>query len=94
MGGMIQALLAAVLGELARRGEPMPRVLATGGTAALLEKTLPPSVTVVPDLTLRGLAAAWRLNPPLQPFAARCPSVSLCSHAHDRSKPCAAHHRS
>jgi type III pantothenate kinase len=67
MGGMIQALLAAVLAELARRGEPLPRVLATGGTAALLEKTLPPSVTVVPDLTLRGLAAAWRLNPPLQP---------------------------
>ncbi len=64
MGGMIQALLSAVLAELARRGEPVPRVLATGGTAALLEKTLGHPVTVVPDLTLRGLAAAWRLNPP------------------------------
>ena len=63
MGGMIQALLAAVLAELARRGESLPRVLATGGTAALLEKTVRPPVTVVPDLTLRGLAAAWRLNP-------------------------------
>jgi type III pantothenate kinase len=66
MGGMIQALLTAVLAELGRRGEPLPRVLVTGGTADLLEKTLQPPVTVVPDLTLRGLAAAWRLNPPVQ----------------------------
>jgi type III pantothenate kinase len=65
MGGMIQALLAAVLAELGRRGESLPRVLATGGSAALLEKTLQPPATVVPDLTLRGLAAAWRLNPPM-----------------------------
>jgi len=62
MTGMIQALLTAVLAELGRRGESLPRVLATGGTATLLEKTLSPTVTVVPDLTLRGLAAAWRLN--------------------------------
>ena len=67
MGGMIQALLAAVLAELARRDEPMPRVLATGGSAALLETTVRHPVTVIPDLTLRGLAAAWRLNPPEQP---------------------------
>lgn len=65
MGGMIQALLTAVMNELSRRGEPPARVLATGGTAALLEKTLPPQVTVVPDLTLRGLAAAWQLNLPV-----------------------------
>jgi len=65
MGGMIQALLVAVLAELARRGEPLPRVLATGGTAAIIEKTLQPPATVVPDLTLRGLAAAWHLNPPV-----------------------------
>ncbi|MDD2765045.1 MAG: type III pantothenate kinase [Opitutaceae bacterium] len=63
-GGMIQALLDAVLAELARRGEPMPKVLATGGTAALLQKTLRHPFTIVPDLTLRGLAAAWRLNAP------------------------------
>ena len=62
MGGMIQALLTAVLAELARRGEPPPRVLATGGTAELLEKTLRHPFTAVPDLTLRGLAVAWRLN--------------------------------
>jgi type III pantothenate kinase len=65
MGGMIQALLTAVLAELARRGESPPRVLATGGTAALLERTLRPAATLVPDLTLRGLAAAWRLNAPV-----------------------------
>ena len=63
-GGMIQALLDAVLAELARRDEPLPKVLATGGAAALLEKTLRHPFTVVPDLTLRGLAAAWRLNAP------------------------------
>jgi type III pantothenate kinase len=63
-GGMIQALLDAVLTELARRGEPLPKVLATGGAAGLLEKTLRHPFTLVPDLTLRGLAAAWRLNVP------------------------------
>jgi type III pantothenate kinase len=63
-GGMISALLEAVLAELARRGEPLPKVLATGGAAALLEKTLRHPFIMVPDLTLRGLAAAWRLNPP------------------------------
>jgi type III pantothenate kinase len=67
MGGMIQALLSAVLAELGRRGEPPPRILATGGTAALLKNALHPAVTIIPDLTLRGLAAAWRLNLPLQP---------------------------
>lgn len=64
LGGMIQALLDAVLTEMARRGESLPRVLATGASASLLEKTLRQPFTVVPDLTLRGLAAAWRLNPP------------------------------
>jgi type III pantothenate kinase len=61
-GGMIQALLDAVLAELAPRGEPLPRVLATGSSAALLDKTLRHPFTPVPDLTLRGLAAAWQLN--------------------------------
>ena len=61
---VVQALLDAVLTELARRGEPLPKVLATGGAAALLEKTLRHPFTLVPDLTLRGLAAAWRLNAP------------------------------
>lgn len=63
-GGMIRALLEAVLAELGRRGEPLPTVLATGGAAALLQRALRHPFTIVPDLTLRGLAAAWRLNPP------------------------------
>lgn len=61
-GGMIQALLDAVTQELAGRGEPTPNVLATGGTADLLKKTLRHPFDVVPDLTLRGLAVAWELN--------------------------------
>ncbi|HTQ32042.1 MAG TPA: type III pantothenate kinase [Opitutaceae bacterium] len=61
-GGMIQALLDAVLADLAPRGEPMPRILATGSTAVLLERNLLQPFTLAPDLTLRGLAAAWRLN--------------------------------
>ena len=61
-GGMIQALLDRVLAELSTRGEPTPHILATGGTAELLKKTLRTPFTVVPDITLRGLAAAWELN--------------------------------
>lgn len=62
-GGMIQALLVAVLAELTARGERTPRILATGGSADLLKKSLNQfSFDVVPDLTLRGLAAAWSLN--------------------------------
>ncbi len=61
-GGMIQALLDRVMTELAARGEPAPRILATGGTAELLRQTLRTPFEVVPDITLRGLAAAWDLN--------------------------------
>jgi type III pantothenate kinase len=64
-GGMIQALLDSVLAELAARGEPTPQILATGGSAELLKKTLRTPFTVVPDITLRGLAAAWKLNRPV-----------------------------
>jgi len=61
-GGMIQALLNAVVVELNARGETNPRVLATGGTAELLRKTLQTPFQTVPDITLRGLAVAWELN--------------------------------
>ncbi len=61
-GGMIQALLNAVVLELSARGETNPRVLATGGTAELLRKTLQTPFQTVPDITLRGLAVAWELN--------------------------------
>ncbi len=60
--GMIQALLDAVLAELAARGGPMPAVFATGGDAGRLLGRLRPPAQIVPDLTLRGLAVAWRLN--------------------------------
>jgi len=62
--GMIQALLDAVLAELAQRGGPPPTVLATGGDAGRLLGRLRPAPRVVPDLTLRGLAATWRLKFP------------------------------
>lgn len=61
-GGMIQALLDAVLAELAERGESSPHILTTGGCAPLLQKTLKTPFQIVPDITLRGLAAAWELN--------------------------------
>ena len=61
-GGMIQALLDAVLTDLARRGEKNPRIYATGGSAALLRDRLKVPFDIVSELTLRGLAATWRLN--------------------------------
>ncbi len=60
--GMIQALLDAVLAELAGRGEPPPAVFATGGCADFFAGKLRQPVRLRPDLTLIGLAAAWRLN--------------------------------
>jgi type III pantothenate kinase len=60
--GMIQALLDAVLAELAARGEPKPTVLVTGGCAEFMAGRLRPAPRVEPHLTLLGLAAAWRLN--------------------------------
>ncbi len=60
--GMIQALLDAVLIELAARGGPVPTVLATGGCAEYFSGKLRQPVQLRPDLTLFGLAAAWRLN--------------------------------
>ncbi len=60
--GLIQALLDGVLAELASRGEPPPHLFITGGSAAFLETRLRQPVRVVPDLTLLGLAAAYRLN--------------------------------
>jgi len=60
--GLIQALLDGVLAELAGRGEPLPHLFITGGNAAFLESRLRHTVRVVPDLTLLGLATAYRLN--------------------------------
>jgi type III pantothenate kinase len=60
--GLIQALLDGVLAELAAREEPPAHLFITGGNAAFLETRLRQQVRVMPDLTLLGLAAAWRLN--------------------------------
>ena len=60
--GMIQALLDAVLAELAARGETAPAVIVTGGCAEFVAGRLRPAPRVEPHLTLLGLAAAWRLN--------------------------------
>ncbi|TVR50064.1 MAG: type III pantothenate kinase [Puniceicoccaceae bacterium] len=61
--GMIRALLDHVLAEFARRpGSPRPALFTTGGSAHLLESSLPPGIRHDPLLTLRGLAAAWKRN--------------------------------
>lgn len=62
--GLIQALLDGVLAELAVRGEPSAKLFITGGSAAFLQSRLRQEVTHLPDITLRGLAVAWRLNHP------------------------------
>lgn len=60
--GLIQALLDAALADLKARGEPPAHLFVTGGNAAFLQSRLTPHVQFVPDLTLRGLAAAYWLN--------------------------------
>ena len=60
--GLIQALLDGVLAELSGRGEPVPHLFITGGNASFLESRLRQTVRVVPELTLLGLATAYRLN--------------------------------
>ncbi len=56
--GLIQTLLDAVLAALSTRGEPSTPVLASGSTAAIVHQRLRQPVQDLPDLTLRGLAAA------------------------------------
>lgn len=57
--GLLQTLLDAVLAELAGRGETAPALLTAGGAHALAAGRLRQPTRDVPDLTLRGLAAAW-----------------------------------
>ncbi|MDX2185488.1 MAG: type III pantothenate kinase [Opitutaceae bacterium] len=61
-GGMIQALLERVLEELRARGEPMPAIIATGGTAEVLRRGVRLPFEERPDITLRGLERVWQLN--------------------------------
>lgn len=60
--GAMQACLDGVIQELAGAGEPEPRVLTAGGAASIISGRLTQPTTDIPDLTLRGLAAAWALN--------------------------------
>jgi type III pantothenate kinase len=60
--GMIQALLDAVTGELAERGERSPTLLATGGTIQFLRGGLRQKLIHAPGITLQGLAHAYSLN--------------------------------
>ncbi len=63
--GMIQALLDAVLADFAQRpSSPAPVIITTGSTAPTLLKTLRQPHHHAPDITLRGLHAAWHLNAP------------------------------
>lgn len=60
--GMVQALLDTVLAELEKRNAGQVAVYATGGCADYIRDNLRQKCTVVPELTLLGLAAACRLN--------------------------------
>ena len=60
--GMIQTLLDALQAELSARGETPAPVLTSGGATAIVAGRLRQTVTDLPDLTLRGLAAAWALD--------------------------------
>ncbi|WP_043586478.1 type III pantothenate kinase [Geminisphaera colitermitum] len=60
--GMIQALLDAVLGELAARAEPTPVIVTSGGAASMVAARLRQPTRDIPDLTLQGLAAAHALR--------------------------------
>ncbi len=60
--GLLQACLDGVEADLAAAGEPPARILTCGGAYAIVRGRLRQSTTDIPDLTLRGLAAAWALE--------------------------------
>lgn len=60
--GLLQACLDRVLEELAAAGEPAARVITSGGAAPVVHGRLRQPTADIPDLTLRGLAAAWALQ--------------------------------
>lgn len=60
--GAIQACLDGVINELTQAGEPEPRIITAGGAASVVSGRLKQPTSDVPDLSLRGLAAAWSLN--------------------------------
>ncbi len=60
--GLLQACLDGVTAELTAAGEAPARVLTCGGAYAIVSGRLREPTIDIPDLTLRGLAAAWALN--------------------------------
>lgn len=58
--GMIGHILDALIAELAAQGVRNPTLLATGGTADFLPPELSRRLRREPNLTLIGLAEAWR----------------------------------
>ncbi|MCC5025442.1 MAG: type III pantothenate kinase [Candidatus Synoicihabitans palmerolidicus] len=60
--GLLQACLDRVESDLAAAGESPAQVLTCGGASPVVTGRLRQPTTDVPDLTLRGLAAAWLLN--------------------------------
>jgi len=58
--GMIGRILDELLAELAAQGIANPALLATGGTADFLPPALASRLRREPNLTLVGLAEAWR----------------------------------
>ena len=60
--GSVQACLDHVLQELTAAGEPPARLITSGGASVVVAGRLTQPTTDIPDLTLRGLAAAWALN--------------------------------
>jgi len=58
--GMIGHILDALIAELAAKGVRNPTLLATGGTADFLPPELSRRLRREPNLTLIGLAEAWR----------------------------------
>jgi type III pantothenate kinase len=60
--GLLQACLDGVLAELAAAGETNPLLYASGGAAPVAIGRLRQPLIDSPDLTLRGLAAAWALS--------------------------------
>lgn len=60
--GAIQACLDAVIDDLSARGETSPHIITAGGASAIITGRLNQTTLDLPDLALRGLAAAWALN--------------------------------
>ncbi|MFA6959603.1 MAG: type III pantothenate kinase [Opitutaceae bacterium] len=60
--GLIQSILDAIITELAQKETTAPVIFLAGGAATTVTERLRQPVRHLPDLTLLGLAAAYKLN--------------------------------